>query len=133
MSIYAIYSLTMIALGLWYLLLVTLSFIAWRHVRHWSALLIFISMVLMTLLQGTEAISTYLLQAAVPGIGIIAPGDLIEIISLLSYINIIGRLFGCIVGIVGGVGALVALRRRWWKIQALRYPLEAAQPEKGSA
>ena len=119
---YITYAISMIVLGVWNLLLVALSYIAWKHVRHWSTLVILIAM---GLVAGEQ--SLVMLRSCLILLDFFAPSvEGIEDYQLFYTIETIAKTLAYIVGIIGGIGALVALRKKGWSIQALRNPVEAA-------
>ena len=124
-----IYAISVALTGAWYLLLLALTFVAWKHVRHWSAVMIFIAVGGMNVCRALGMIRVYVSQW---GPGGATQAD-VDMSHLLGNIQSVGLMLAYIVGIVGAVGALEALRKRKWSVHALRNPAEAAQPHKGGA
>ena len=118
-------AITMSVSALWQLVLLVLGYMAWKHLHHWSVFLVFVAIAVMTLLQIKAASQVYVLWSE-----FYYPSSSSE--YLVIEILRITRVIGCIVGTIGGIAFLVALREKRWSLQTLRNPAEAAQPGKGA-
>lgn len=110
--------------GAWLIVLFLLTFCVWKRVGHWSSRVLLYSVALMALLRMAfmaRVLLFYVFSMEEQGL----------YVALKAFV-LVGNPLAYSVGIVGGVGALVALRKKAWGIQALRNPTEAAQPQKGA-
>ena len=114
----------------WLVVLLLLTFCVWKRVRHWSIRVLLYSVASMVLLRMAFMAEIAFLMIDSHGD---AEMEFEKIVHVYRDVMYFGRLLAYAGGIAGGIGALVALRKNKWSVQAMRSATEAAQPIKGGA
>ena len=109
----------------WNIALLLLTFCVWKRVRHWSGLTILCSLALLVVLRmvyPTQLLfwwmnSQWNVRVGIPDLPNAGIQAVVSVAWPLAYS----------LGIIGSVGAIVALRKKGWNIQSLRNQAEVAQ------
>lgn len=109
----------MLVAGTWYIAMLFLIFCVWKRVRHWSGILLLCSVALMLVLRMVEMAQGIPLVLKPQVLRLPPQGnyDFMLVVTPSTGVGYFGWLLAYAGGGIAGIGALLALRKRKWRVQ----------------